>query len=36
MITKKYSNLDTLMANNSGALSSLSSVLSSLKSRSSS
>ncbi len=36
MITKKYSNLDTLMANNSNALSSLTSVLSSLKSSSSS
>ncbi len=36
MITKKYSNLDTLMANNSSSLSSLTSVLSSLKSSSSS
>lgn len=36
MITKKYSNLDTLMANNSSALSSLSSVLTSLKSSKSS
>ena len=36
MIMKKYSNLDTLMANNSSALSSLLSVLSSLKSSSSS